>query len=124
VIRSIRAPRVVGRAEMTLEFREVDLRDGATHRITADALVIEGRSGTKGDVGKVIGSTIGGAVVGGILGGGKGAVKGGAVGAGAGTVWAVATRGPDIVLEPGRELHATLARPMQVTVTGPAGPNP
>jgi cytoskeletal protein RodZ len=124
IARSQRAPRVGGKAEMTLQFNELTTPDGKTQKIFADPLALEGKSTTKGDVEKIVGGAVGGAVLGGILGGGKGAVKGGAAGGAAGGVWAVATRGQDIVLEPGREIAVTLARPVTVQAKVPAGPNP
>jgi hypothetical protein len=124
IVRSQRAPRLGGKAEMTLEFKELTEPGGKTTKIYADPVPLEGKSSTKGDVEKVIGGTVGGAVLGGILGGGKGAVKGGVAGGAAGGVWAVATRGPDIVLDSGREFAVKLARGLQVQTTAPGGPNP
>jgi hypothetical protein len=123
VTNAVRAPRVGGKARMSLEFTELST-EGHNYRLSADPLTLEGKSSTKGDVEKVVGGAVGGAVLGGIFGGGKGAVKGGAAGAGAGTVWAVATRGQDIVLEPGKAVTVVLAAPLEVSTSIVPGPNP
>ena len=78
---------------------------------------MEGKSTTSGDVQKVLGGAVGGAIVGGILGGKEGAVKGGATGGAAGAVWAVATRGNDIVLDAGSAVQVTLSREVRVPVS-------
>ncbi len=117
VVLSKRAARVGGKAEMTLEFRQLTTPEGRTYRIFTEPLVLEGESTARGDVEKVVGGTVGGAIIGGVLGGRDGAVKGGAAGGAAGGVWAVATRGNDIVLEAGQGVEATLARDLRVPVT-------
>jgi hypothetical protein len=81
---SKRAPRVGGKAEMTLDFTELTTPDGKTYKLGAQPLVLEGKSTTGGDVGKVLGGAVGGAIVGGLLGGKKAAGKGAAIGGAAG----------------------------------------
>lgn len=117
VVLSKRAARVGGKAEMTLEFRQLTTPEGRTYRIFTEPLLLEGESTARGDVEKVVGGAVGGAIIGGVLGGRDGAVKGGAAGGAAGGVWAVATRGNDIVLEAGQGVEATLARDLRVPVT-------
>lgn len=118
---SKRAGRVGGKAELTLEFRELTIADGQVLPLRAKALVLEGEGTGGGDVQKVVGGAVGGAIIGGLLGGKEGAVKGGAAGGAAGAAWAVATRGNDIVIDPGQALQVTLEREVQVKVTIPAG---
>ncbi len=118
------APRVGGRAELTLEFREVTTPAGKSYPLHTQPLTLQGESTTSGDVQKVVGGTVGGAIIGGILGGKEGAIKGAAGGAAGGAAWAVATRGNDIVLEPGQVLQATLTRDLRVSVTTRSGDNP
>jgi hypothetical protein len=118
---SKKAPRVGGKAQMTLEFKEVTLPDGKSYPLHAEPLALVGEGTGKGDVGKVVGGAVGGAIIGGILGGKGGAVKGGAAGSAAGAAWAVATRGNDIVLDPGSKVSVTLVRPLDVAVVVPAG---
>jgi hypothetical protein len=117
VTRSKRAARVGGKAELSMQFKEVVTPNGEAMAILSDPVMMEGKSTTKGDVEKIAGSTVGGAIIGGILGGKSGAIKGGAAGAAGGTVWAVVTRGSDIVLDSGTPVHVTLRRELQVPVT-------
>lgn len=121
---SKRAPKIGGKAQMTLEFTQITTPDGKPHRIFADALQLEGESTTSGDVQKVVGGTVGGAIIGGVLGGKKGAIKGAAGGAAAGGIWAVATRGNDIVVDTNTEIDVTLARDLSLTVTVPTDATP
>jgi hypothetical protein len=116
-----RAHRVGGKAELGLDFTSLTTPDGKTYKLFAQPLAMEGKSTTGGDVGKIVGGAVGGAIIGGVLGGKKGAVKGGAIGGAAGTGWAVATRGNDIVLEPGSQVAVTLSRGFEVPVTTKAG---
>lgn len=68
--------------------------------VSADPVVLEGRSHTKRNAVLIGGGAGAGAVLGGVMGGGKGAVIGAAVGAGAGTVGAAATGRHEAVIEP------------------------
>ncbi len=119
-----RAGRIRGKAQMTLQFTQLKTPDGQVYKLYSQPLALEGKSGATGDVEKVVGGAVGGAILGGILGGKSGIAKGAAVGGGAGGVWAVATRGPDIVLDPGTKLNVTLARAVEIPITVPAGGNP
>lgn len=121
---SKRAPKVGGKAELALEVKQLITPDGKTHRLFAEPLQLEGESATSSDVQKVVGGTVGGAIIGGLLGGKKGAVKGAAGGAAVGGVWAVATRGNDIVLAPNQEMEFHLAREISVTANVPTQPLP
>lgn len=122
VTQSKRAGRVGGKAELSLEFREVTTADGKSYPIFADPLAIVGEGGEgREDAARVVGGTIGGAVIGGLLGGKDGAKKGAAAGAAGGGIWAVASRGEDIVLDPGQTLQVTLQREIRVPVVVPAG---
>jgi hypothetical protein len=116
---SQRAGRVGGKADLTMEYRELVTPDGKSYPLFTEPLVLEGKGTATGDIEKVAGSAVGGAIIGGILGGKKGALQGGAAGGAAGAVWAVATRGNDIVIEPGRVLQVTLTRALHVTAKMP-----
>ncbi len=72
------------------------------HRVSvsAEPVVLEGRSHTKRNAVLIGGGAGAGAILGGIMGGTKGAVIGAAVGAGAGTVGAAATGHHEAVIEP------------------------
>src|SRR5207248_7798126 len=64
---------------------------------------------TKGEDATKIGIGAGaGAIIGGLLGGKSGAAKGAAVGGGAGTGVVLATKGPELRLEPGADVTTTL----------------
>jgi hypothetical protein len=117
VVVSSRAPNVGGKARMTLAFHDVVLPSGKTYALNAQSVALEGESTTGGDVEKIVGGAIGGAVIGGILGGKSGAAKGAAGGAAVGTVIAVATKGNDIVLEPGTKLGVLLRTDIGIPVT-------
>ena len=119
-----RAPKVGGKAQMVLEVNQLTTPDGKNYRLFAEPLTLEGESTTTGDVEKVVGGTVGGAIIGGILGGKKGAIKGAAGGAAVGGVWAVATRGKDIVLDPNQEMEFHLAREIGVTAKIPTNAIP
>lgn len=68
--------------------------------VTAEPVVLQGRSHTKNNAVLIGGGAAAGAILGGIMGGGKGAAVGAGVGAGAGTVGAVATGKHEAVIEP------------------------
>ena len=121
VTRSKRSGRVGGKAEMAIEFRELTTADGKSYPIFADPLLLEGEGQGGNDAARVVGSTIGGAVIGGLLGGKKGATQGAVAGAAGGTIWAVATRGGDIVLDPGQAIQVTLQREIRIQAMVPGG---
>jgi hypothetical protein len=116
---SKRAERVGGKADLTLEYRELVTPDGKSYPLFTEPLIIEGEGTAKGDVERTVGGAVGGAIIGGILGGKKGALQGGAAGGAAGAAWAVATRGNDVVIDPGQILQVTLTRALHVTATAP-----
>lgn len=68
--------------------------------VSAEPIVLEGRSHTKNNAVLIGGGAGAGAVLGGIAGGGKGAAIGAMVGAGAGTVGAAATGRHEATIEP------------------------
>jgi hypothetical protein len=116
-----RAERVGGKANMTMEYRELVTPDGKSYPLFTEPLILEGKGTAKGDIEKTVGGAAGGAIIGGILGGKKGALQGGAAGGAAGAAWAVATRGNDIVIDPGQVLQVTLTRALHVTAMVPQG---
>jgi outer membrane lipoprotein SlyB len=96
--------RIKGRARMTLTYDTIADSQGKTHTISAQPLILQAASTTRGDVGKVaVGGAVG-AVIGAIAGGGKGAAIGAGAGAGAGTILMLATKGDDLELNPGQKL--------------------
>ena len=97
--------KIKNRARMTLNFQEIEDVRGQMHRISAQPLTLQGESNTKGDVEKIAAGGVLGAIIGGIAGGKKGALIGAGAGAGAGTVIVLATKGDDVVLDPGQKLN-------------------
>ena len=100
-----------------MEYRELVTPDGKSYALFTEPLILEGKGTATGDIEKTVGGAVGGAIIGGILGGKKGALQGGAAGGAAGAAWAVATRGNDIVVDPGQVLAVTLTRALHVTAT-------
>jgi hypothetical protein len=109
---------IEGGAELTLDFQEIVTTDGEAHGFTADPIKLTAKSDTKSDVERVAGTTVAGAVIGGLANGGHGAVVGGLIGAGAGGVWAVATRGDQIVLDVGQQFLVQLREPAELPMSG------
>ena len=68
--------------------------------VSAEPIVLEGRSHTKNNAVLIGGGAGAGAILGGIMGGGKGAAIGAAIGAGAGTAGAAASGKREAVIEP------------------------
>jgi hypothetical protein len=97
--------KVNGGAELTLEFRDIVTNSGETYGFDTAPITLTAKSDADADVERIAGSTIAGAIIGGIVKGGKGAAVGAVVGAGAGGTWAIATRGDQIVLEPGQKFR-------------------
>ena len=97
--------KIKGRARMTLNYEEIEDARGQMHRISAQPLTLQADSNTKGDVEKIAAGGVLGAIIGGIAGGKKGALIGAGAGAGAGTVIVLATKGDEVVLEPGQKLN-------------------
>jgi hypothetical protein len=111
-----RASALGGKARMQLRFDSITTPGGEGLAIAAQPLTLEGKSTARGDVEKVVGGAVGGGMLGGILGGKDGAAKGAAAGTVAGGIWAVATRGNDIVLASGTRMIVTLTAPLSVTL--------
>ena len=109
--------RVSGRAAMTLSFVSV-VAHGETHAISADPIMLQAESEKKGDLAKVGIGAAAGAIIGGITGGKKGAAIGAGVGAGAGTAVVLATKGDEVVLEPGQAINVHTTAPITVAVAG------
>jgi hypothetical protein len=115
VIEVDRPGRVQGRARLGLRFTSV-IVDGRREDLRSNPVMFEGET-TKGEDATKIGAGAGiGAIVGGIVGGGDGAAKGAAIGGAAGTGAVLATRGRDVALQPGADITATLASPVEITV--------
>lgn len=89
-------------AEITLDFDELVSDDGTVYTFDAAPITLTAESDARSDVQRVAGATVAGAIIGGIARGAKGASVGALIGAGAGGTWAVATKGDQIVLEPGQ----------------------
>jgi outer membrane lipoprotein SlyB len=116
-----RSGRVTGRAEMTLGFDRIRLRDGRTYafagildsvrlpngevvRVDNEGAVREDDSQTSKTVTRTAIGTAVGAIIGAIAGGGKGAAIGAAIGAGAGAGSVYVQGRDDLELTPGTEI--------------------
>jgi hypothetical protein len=117
-----RAGKVKGRAELQLDFDQIQLPNGEWADFHAQVVEVldmndddvgevdaeggvRGRSTKKDDAAKVGASSGVGAIIGAITGGGKGAVIGAIIGAGVGVGGVVTQRGKDIRFERGQQLR-------------------
>ena len=137
VAQVVRAGRVKGTAKIGLRFESITLRSGVTRPLRAtlsgyggngaqgfsrDEGKIEGESSKKEDAGKIASTGVEGALIGAIAGRGRGAGIGAGSGGAAGLIWALATRGKEIVLQPGTSLELQLTAPL--TLERPEGDLP
>jgi VWFA-related protein len=131
VTKSKRAGRLMGRAEVRLQFNEVRLADGATFPLRATILrvgytaldgkngqpALKGESGTAGNVGQVVAAAGQGALIGVISTGSlKGGMYGGAAGAAISAVGMILRRGPDLDLPRDTMLEARFDQPITIPV--------
>ena len=127
VAQVVRAGRVKGTAKIGLRFESITLRSGVTRPLRAtlssyggngaegfsrDEGKIEGESSKKEAAERIASTGVQGALVGAIAGRGKGAGIGAGSGGGAGLIWVLATRGKEIVLQPGTSLELQLTAPL------------
>lgn len=121
-----RAGKVKGKSELQLSFERIRLQDNRQANMSAQVIEvvptsdnnagkvdkeggIQGSGSKKDDAKKVgVGSAIG-AVIGAIAGGGAGAAVGAAIGAGVGAGGVLMTRGKDLKLYRGQQLHIRTA---------------
>lgn len=125
-----RSGRVTGRANMTLNFEEIRLRNGRTHKFAGAATdvrlpngekitvnnegsVRDNNQGTKTAVRSGIGAAIG-AIIGAVAGGGSGAAIGAGVGAGVGAGSVIVQGRDDLVLTSGTEFVITASAPQNL----------
>ena len=101
-----------GRGQLQLSYDNVSF-GGHSYDLGTLSQVYESKSGTGKDVALIAGGTAAGAVVGAIAGSGH-AVEGAAIGAGAGTAASLATRGPQLTIERGTVLNASLDQSVRV----------
>jgi hypothetical protein len=132
VAQVVRPGRVKGTAKVGLRFESITLRSGVTRPLRAtlsgyggngaqgfsrDEGKIEGESSKKEDAGKIASTGVEGALIGAIAGRGRGAGIGAGSGGAAGLIWALATRGKEIVLRPGTSLELQLTAPLTLERT-------
>jgi len=125
-----RSGRVSGRANMTLNFEQIRLRNGRTYQfagaatqvrlpngenvnITNEGVVRDNNQTTKTAVRTGIGAAIG-AIIGAVAGGGSGAAIGAGVGAGAGAGSVILQGRDDLQLDSGTEFVITASAPQNV----------
>ena len=127
VTQVVRAGRVKGTAKIGLRFESITLRSGVTRPLRAtlssyggngaegfsrDEGKIEGESSKKEAAERIASTGVQGALIGAIAGRGKGAGIGAGSGGAAGLIWVLATRGKEIVLQPGTSLELQLTAPL------------
>jgi hypothetical protein len=132
VTQVVRPGHVKGRAQLGLRFDSITLANGTTRPLRAtlsgfagngnegfhkQESKIEGESSKGSDAGKVAQTTVTGAEIGTIAGAaghsvGKGLGIGSAAGAAGGLIWALASRGKDLVLPSGTNLELQLSAPL------------
>jgi hypothetical protein len=114
VVDVVRAGRVKGLAQLSLELIRIDTADGQTVDLVTNRIHREGPKSTGSDLKKVgIGAGVG-AAIGAIAGGGKGAAIGAGVGAGAGGGAAAATRGEPAELPAEERLEFRLMEALEI----------
>jgi len=101
-----------GRGQLQLSYDSVSF-GGHSYDLGTLSQVYESASGTKKDVALIGGGAVVGGIVGAIAGSGH-PVKGAAIGAGAGTAASLLTRGPQLTIERGTVLHASLDQSVRV----------
>jgi len=110
------APKVKGRASLTLLFSSVSA-PGRGERYPIAARVALVAPSTRGkDVAKIAVPAAGGAIIGGLIGGKKGAAIGTAIGGGGGAAVVLSTAGPQIRLPRGTVLSLPLDRAVDLRV--------
>jgi hypothetical protein len=105
-----------GRGELQLAYDEIGF-DGHSYQLNTRSQVYTSKSGTTKDVALIGGGAVAGGVVGGVAGGSNDIAKGAAIGGAAGTAASLLTRGPQLVLEQGMQLHTLLDGSMSVRKT-------
>jgi hypothetical protein len=113
VVTSVRPGKVKGKSHLVLEFESLEVK-GRAYDIAATPIDITGDNSKKRDAALIGGGAGAGAIIGGIVDGGKGAAIGALIGGAAGGGTVLATRGKDIVLEPGQQMRVTLRQPVQL----------
>jgi hypothetical protein len=101
-----------GRGQLQLSYDSVSF-GGHSYDLGTLSQVYESKSGTKKDVELIGGGAVAGGIIGAIAGSGH-PVKGAAIGAGAGTAASLLTRGPQLTIERGTVLNATLDQSVRV----------
>ena len=130
ILKSEKSGRVSGRANISIDFDTIRLRNGQTYRfagilesvkaengddvkVNNEGTVRDGNQTTKTVTRAGIGAALG-ALIGAIAGGGQGAAIGAAVGAGAGAGTVFIEGRDNIVLEPGSQVTLTATAPSSV----------
>ena len=114
VVNAVRAGRVKGLAQLSIELVRLDTADGQRVEIVTNRIHRQAAKSTKDNAKKVgIGAGIG-AIVGAIAGGGKGAAIGAGAGAGAGGGVAAASRGKPVRLPTQSRLQFRLMEPVEI----------
>lgn len=102
-----------GRGQLQLSYDQMSF-GGHTYDLGMRSQVYESDSGTKKDVALIGGGAVAGGVLGAVVGGKNSVAKGAAVGAAAGTGASLLTRGPQLTIERGTVLNASLDQAVSV----------
>jgi hypothetical protein len=102
-----------GRGQLQLSYDQLTF-GGHSYDLDTRSRVYESKSGTKKDVALVGGGAVAGGILGAVVGGDKSVAKGAAAGAVAGTGASLMTRGPQLTLERGTVLDASLDQAVSV----------
>ncbi|MGH7726283.1 MAG: hypothetical protein ACREOU_12725 [Candidatus Eiseniibacteriota bacterium] len=102
-----------GRGQLQLSYDELSF-GGHSYDLATVSQVYESASGTTKDVAVIAGTTVVGGVAGAVVGGKNSVAKGAAAGAVAGTGATLLTRGPQLTIERGTVLNASLDRTLSV----------
>jgi hypothetical protein len=100
-----------GRGQLQLSYDKVTF-GGHSYDLATNSEVYQSKSGTKKDVALIGGGAVAGGIVGAVVGGEV--AKGAAVGAAAGTGASLLTRGPQLTIERGTVLNASLDQSLSV----------
>ena len=102
-----------GRGQLQLSYDQLTF-GGHSYDLGTRSEIYESKSGTKKDVALIGGGAVAGGIVGAVVGGDKSVAKGAAAGAVAGTGASLLTRGPQLTIERGTVLNASLDQAVSV----------
>lgn len=112
VTESDMAGKVSGQSHLAIQLFRIQTIDGKTLDIHTTTQSMSGGTAYGKDAARIATGAAVGAVIGGLIGGGRGAAIGAGTGAGGGTIWAMKTRGPQVVIPSETQLQFQLTSPV------------